>query len=82
MVLKNWCSYLVPTHDVYQKIISRSYFAESSPLFNVKARLVNGANQYEGRLEVLYNGTWGSVCDDNFDDRAAKVVCTMLGFTK
>jgi len=35
----------------------------------------------EGRLEVNYNGVWGSVCDDGFNDTAASVVCRSLGFT-
>jgi len=45
-------------------------------------RLVEGPNPQEGRLEVRYKGSWGTVCDDHFNNAAASVVCNMLGYKR
>ena len=43
-------------------------------------RLVGSSDQYQGRVEMCINNTWGTVCDDGWSNTSAIVVCAQLGY--
>ncbi|XP_060949028.1 deleted in malignant brain tumors 1 protein-like isoform X2 [Limanda limanda] len=41
-------------------------------------RLTGGADRCAGKVEVHRNGSWGTVCDNCWNERLASMVCSML----
>lgn len=55
--------------------------ADTGTCTDGSVRLVGGIIQQEGRIEVCFNGVWGSVCPNYWNPIDAYVVCAQLGYT-
>ncbi len=61
-------------------VINVQYTYVFVAVITTSVRLVNGSSPSAGLLEILYNNTWGTVCNDGFYQTEAIVVCNMLGY--
>ncbi|XP_051896698.1 deleted in malignant brain tumors 1 protein-like [Pristis pectinata] len=60
-------------HDCSHKEDAMAMCSEHKEL-----QLVNGKHRCEGRVEVFYNGSWGTVCSESLDDVDAEIICKQL----
>ncbi|XP_028424315.1 scavenger receptor cysteine-rich type 1 protein M130-like [Perca flavescens] len=83
-------SYTAETHMYYVRESSNLWDIFKNFIINIcnsinnldSVRLVNGTSLCSGRLEVKTNQStqrWSSVCEDDFDQQDAEVVCRELG---
>ena len=48
---------------------------------NGDLRLRGGNTEFEGRVELCWNETWGTICDGFWSNNDANVACNQLGFS-
>ena len=45
-------------------------------------RLVGGDSPSEGRVEILHQGVWGTICHSHWSVNDANVICRELGYAR
>ena len=75
---KGWLLLSVVSYFPLRKYFSQLDQDECTGLGNI--RLVNGTSAREGRVEICYDGTYGTVCDDYWDELDATVICKQFGY--
>ena len=61
-------------HDTFMCAI------DTSAPVTVSVRVQGGTQPYNGRVEVMYNGEWGTICNSGWDLNDARAFCRQLGY--
>ena len=73
------CKYFFPTNKataISWPLPSDGQYRDSD------IRLVGGSYQWEGRVEIYFSGTWGTITDSGWSSDDAQVACCKLGYFK
>ena len=65
---------------VFDAMLSYAVSLLFADFTTLNVRLMPGSSANSGRVEVYYNNTWGTICDDGFSQQDAAVICNSLGF--
>ena len=57
-------------------------YNDFNDVLDLHMALVGGSGPLEGRVEIIYRGRHGTVCDNWWNYSGANVVCRMLGYEK
>ena len=71
----------VKTFKKYKEIACHKYYNIVDQCSDGDIRLVGSTSPLEGRVEICYEGVWGTVCSLAWHTIDASVVCRQLGYS-
>lgn len=62
----------------FHRVLIQMYLLTAYPLNITNIRLTNGTGSNNGRVELLYNKEWGTICNAQLSTTGAITLCRMM----
>ena len=73
------CAYLTQKYSTCIYLLA--YIVHLAKCRTGDIRIAGSSFARLGRIEVCINSTWGTICDDYWDNNDASVICKQLGYS-